>query len=75
MICIFPYFCPCEEIRKGNKGIIIKRCSLLYQEVLRNPVLPFLLSERRYLLEPFLSTNEAPQQRPRKEFSEVVEFQ
>ena len=20
MICIFPYFCPCEEIRKGNKG-------------------------------------------------------
>ena len=21
MICIFPYFCPCEEIRKGNKGI------------------------------------------------------
>ena len=21
MICIFPYFCPCEKIRKGNKGI------------------------------------------------------
>ena len=20
MICIFPYFCPCEEICKGNKG-------------------------------------------------------
>ena len=50
MICIFPYYFPCEEIRKGNKGIFIKRCSLLYQEVLRNPVLPFLLSERRYSL-------------------------
>ena len=53
MICIFPYFCPCEEsareIREifmpkyarevaSGKFSVFKRCSLLYQEVLRNPV-------------------------------------
>ena len=50
MICIFPYFCPCEEICKGNKGNFFRHCSLLYQEVLRNPALLFLLSERKYSL-------------------------
>ena len=53
MICIFPYFCPCEEsareIREifmpkyarevvSGKFSVFKHCSLLYQEVLRNPV-------------------------------------
>ena len=50
MICIFPYFCPCEESAREIRGFFIKRCSLLYQEVLRNPALLFLLSERRYSL-------------------------
>ena len=34
MICIFPYFCPCEESAREIRGFFIKRCSLLYQEVL-----------------------------------------
>ena len=50
MICIFPYFCPCEESAREIREILFKHCSLLYQEVLRNPALPFLLSERRYSL-------------------------
>ena len=47
MICIFPYFYPCEESAREIRGFFIKRCSLLYQEVLRNPALLFLLSERK----------------------------
>ena len=50
MICIFPYFCPCEESAREIREFFIKHCSLLYQEVLRNPVLLFLLSERKYSL-------------------------
>ena len=50
MICIFPYFCPCEESAREIREFFIKHCSLLYQEVLRNPVLLFWLSERRYSL-------------------------
>ena len=50
MICIFPYFCPCEESAREIREFFIKRCSLLYQEVLRNPALLFLLSERKYSL-------------------------
>ena len=65
MICIFPYFCPCEEstreIREifmpkyarevaSGKFSVVRPCSLLYQEVLRNPALLFLLSERKYSL-------------------------
>ena len=61
----FPLFLPLWGIRKGNKGNFMpkyvrevasgkfsafKHCSLLYQEVLRNPVLLFLLSERKYSL-------------------------
>ena len=38
MICIFPYFCPCEESAREIREILFKHCSLLYQEVLRNPV-------------------------------------
>ena len=48
MICIFPCFCPCEEsVRAKTRGILFRHCSLLYQEVLRNPALLFLLSERK----------------------------
>ena len=47
MICIFPYFCPCEESAREIREFLFKHCSLLYQEVLRNPALLFLLSERR----------------------------
>ena len=58
----FPLFLPLWGIRKGNKGnfmpkyvrevasgkfSVFKHCSLLYQEVLRNPALLFLLSERK----------------------------
>ena len=50
MICIFPYFCPCEESAREIREFFIKHCSPLYQEVLRNPALLFLLSERRYSL-------------------------
>ena len=50
MICIFPYFCPCEESAREIREFLFKHCSLLYQEVLRNPVLLFLLSERKYSL-------------------------
>ena len=50
MICIFPYFCPCEESAREIREILFKHCSLFYQEVLRNPVLLFLLSERKYSL-------------------------
>ena len=50
MICIFPYFCPYAESTREIREFFIKRCSLLYQEVLRNPVLLFLLSERKYSL-------------------------
>ena len=47
MICIFPYFCPYAESTREIREFFIKRCSLLYQEFLRNPSLLFLLSERR----------------------------
>ena len=50
MICIFPYFCPCEESAREIREFLFKHCSLLYQEVLRNPALLFLLSERKYSL-------------------------
>ena len=50
MICIFPYFCPWEESAREIREILFKHCSLFYQEVLRNPVLLFLLSERKYSL-------------------------
>ena len=50
MICIFPYFCPCEESAREIREFFIKHCSPLYQEVLRNPALLFLLSERKYSL-------------------------
>ena len=47
MICIFPYFCPYAESTREIREFFIKRCSLLYQEFLRNPALLFLLSERK----------------------------
>ena len=50
MICIFPCFCPWEESAREIREILFRHCSLLYQEVLRNPALLFLLSERRYSL-------------------------
>ena len=50
MICIFPYFCPCEESAREIREFLFKHCSLLYQEVLRKPALLFLLSERKYSL-------------------------
>ena len=50
MICIFPYFCPYAESTREIREFFIKRCSLLYQEFLRNPALLFLLSERKYSL-------------------------
>ena len=50
MICIFPCFCPCEESAREIREILFRHCSLLYQEVLRNPALLFLLSERKYSL-------------------------
>ena len=47
MICIFPCFCPWEESAREIREILFRHCSLLYQEVLRNPALLFLLSERK----------------------------
>ena len=29
MICIFPYFCPCEESAREIRGFFIKRCETI----------------------------------------------
>ena len=42
MICIFPYFCPCEIIVREIREISFSHCLPLYQEVWRSSALPFL---------------------------------